>query len=631
MPLIRAISVSGSIPTVTQLALGDLAINTFDGKAYIKKYANNTQTIIELGSGGASVSASYALSSSYSDFSLTASYALQALSASYAPDTTFPYTGSALITGSLGLTGSLSTTDTVFLKGLINQTSPQNHVVVFDNTTGRLYITASSAFGGGGGGGSTPGGNFDTIQYNNAGVLDGSDDFKLVGGNSVYLTGSLLVSGSTYFTGSVSSLDGFTGSLYGTSSWAISSSQAISASYAATASSADIFVVRTALTASGLNYPTVDGLENQVLETDGNGNLVFDDIHTMLEDLYSGEALTKGDPLYISGSQGALPIVYKADSADPAKMPVAYVAAETVNSGVGTRGIILGLIEGINLTGYPAGTEVYVGSGGGWTSTRPTGSSIVQVLGYVTKEGSGGKGLVLNPGPSNLPNLPSGSAWVGNSDSIPTAVLTSSFHVSSSISSSYATTASYALQALSSSYSTNSLLLNSTASTVFATTGSNLFRGDQNITGSVSITGSLTVSGPNADVNLTATNIVLNAGTLRAPLLPVSSPPGGALLNTVLIDALNGTLYVTSSLPGTGGGGTAGPTDRILTGSITASVADGTNPSNPNFFLIQSGSVEMLKFNTERVMVLETRTDTPTAVTGAIFYSASGDFFFGTL
>jgi hypothetical protein len=38
----------------------------------------------------------------------TASYATNALSASYAPDTTFPYTGSALITGSLGITGSLS-------------------------------------------------------------------------------------------------------------------------------------------------------------------------------------------------------------------------------------------------------------------------------------------------------------------------------------------------------------------------------------------------------------------------------------------------------------------------------------------------------------------------------------------
>lgn len=40
----------------------------------------------------------------------TASWAQNAVSASYAPDTTFPYTGSALITGSLGVTGSISTT-----------------------------------------------------------------------------------------------------------------------------------------------------------------------------------------------------------------------------------------------------------------------------------------------------------------------------------------------------------------------------------------------------------------------------------------------------------------------------------------------------------------------------------------
>jgi trimeric autotransporter adhesin len=39
----------------------------------------------------------------------TASFATNAVSASYAPDTTFPYTGSALITGSLGVTGSIST------------------------------------------------------------------------------------------------------------------------------------------------------------------------------------------------------------------------------------------------------------------------------------------------------------------------------------------------------------------------------------------------------------------------------------------------------------------------------------------------------------------------------------------
>ena len=37
----------------------------------------------------------------------------------------------------------------------------------------------------------------------------------------------------------------------------------------------------------------------------------------------------------------------------------------------------------------------------------------------------------------------------------------------------------------------------------------------------------------------------------------------------------------------------------------------------------------MVKVNAERVVVLEARTDTPTAVTGGIYYSASGDFFFG--
>jgi len=182
---------------------------------------------------------------------------------------------------------------------------------------------------------------------------------------------------------------------------------------------------------------------------------------------------------------------------------------------------------------------------------------------------------------------------------------------------SFATTASWAL---------NSRLLNGTSSFGFATTSSNSFTGSQEISGSVGITGSLTVSGPSVDVNLTATNIILNAGTLRAPLLPVSSPPGGALLSTVLIDQLNGTLYVTSSLPGGGGG--SGLADRIQTGSITASVSDGTFPQ-PYFFLLQSGSREMLKFNTEGVMQLESYTTTPTAITGGIFYSASGEFFFG--
>jgi hypothetical protein len=279
-------------------------------------------------------------------------------------------------------------------------------------------------------------------------------------------------------TGSVTATQGFTGSLFGTSSWAqnattasyilnaVSSSfattaqtasyvqnaqtasyvlNAVSASYAATASSANSFNIRTSLTASGLNYPTTDGLENQVLKTDGTNDLTFGDVNTMYETVYTGENITKSDPLYISGSQGANPIVYKADAANAAKMPVTYIASETIAAGNTTRGIVLGLIEGIDLTGYAAGTEVFVAAGGGWTDTRPTGSAIVQVLGIVTKGGTGGQGLVLNPGPVELPNLQAGYAWIGDATGVPQAVSTSSLLVSTASFASTATSASYAL------------------------------------------------------------------------------------------------------------------------------------------------------------------------------------------
>ena len=188
-----------------------------------------------------SISSSQAISSSYA---LTASYVAGASS--------FPFSGSALITGSLGITGSLSvsgsttlsgslnSTGSVIFRGLINQSTAQSHVVTFNNTTGQLFITASSAFGGGGGA-STPGGANTTIQFNDAGVLSGSGNFTLLGGNAVSLTGSLLVTGSTRFIGNVtgSSITGsFTGSFLGTGSWAISASNALSSSWAITASSA---------------------------------------------------------------------------------------------------------------------------------------------------------------------------------------------------------------------------------------------------------------------------------------------------------------------------------------------------------------------------------------------------------
>ena len=263
------------------------------------------------------------------------------------------------------------------------------------------------------------------------------------------------------------------------------------------------------LTASGLRYPSADNGEESFIQTNGSGTLSLQYVKTIYEEIYNGEATTivKGTPVYVSGSVGAAARVFRADASNPSKMPVIYISADTIAAGATGRGIVLGLIKGVDTTGYPAGTEIFVGVGGGWTSIRPTGSAIVQVLGYVTKEGAGGQGVVLNPGPNSLPNLNSGSVWIGNSSGIPVAVATSS--IQNVVSSSFATTAITASHALTASSADNFLVRGTlTAQTIVAqvitsstdfVTGStrfgSLLSNTHQFTGSVSITGSLTSNG----------------------------------------------------------------------------------------------------------------------------------------
>jgi hypothetical protein len=85
MPQLRVTNTSGSVPTVDQFGIGDVVINTYDGKTYIKKLQGTTQTVLEIGSTVVPTSASYALSSSFavsssiavsSSFATTASYAV---------------------------------------------------------------------------------------------------------------------------------------------------------------------------------------------------------------------------------------------------------------------------------------------------------------------------------------------------------------------------------------------------------------------------------------------------------------------------------------------------------------------------------------------------------------------------
>lgn len=209
--------------------------------------------------------------------------------------------------------------------------------------------------------------------------------------------------------------------------------------------------VTTSFTASGLNYPDTDGVDRQVIKTDGLGNLTFgypEEIIAVVKNV-SGGTLLKGTPVHAteSGAMGNVVGIIAASASDASTMPATFVLNETLADEAEGEALASGFIQGVNTSGFEVGQVVYVGESGGYTSVKPTGSNLIQNLGVVTKvDATNGSGFVLGAGRANdVPNITSGYVWVGNSDQVATAVATSS--IQNVVSSSYAVTASHALNA----------------------------------------------------------------------------------------------------------------------------------------------------------------------------------------
>jgi len=302
---------------------------------------------------------------------------------------------------------------------------------------------------------------------------DELSDIQTLSG-SVKVQGSLTVNGTPVLTSSVD-ISGLT-TTASFNAYTQSNNQRVSSLEVNSASvNTSITNINSAtaslFTSASLTLVTASASGNTITFTKGNASTFSVSVdtgsaaNTIFEVVYTGENITKGDPLYISGSQGANPKVFKADAADAAKMPVTFVSNETIAVNNTTNAIILGLIEGIDLTGYTAGQAIYVAEGGGWSTSLPSGSnSITQLLGVITKGGSGGKGLVLNPGPAQLPGLDTGKMWVGNGNNQPTEITTASF----------ASSASFNSYTSSNDQKVNNLI---SATGSYATTGSNTFTG----------------------------------------------------------------------------------------------------------------------------------------------------------
>lgn len=115
-------SVPGKIPTTASLELGELAINTYDGVAYLKREVNTTQSIVALlttaYTGSYMESSSYAQTASYApNYTLltsfdafTSSYSTGSFTGSFSGDgsglTNLPTQSVSIDTGSFATTGS---------------------------------------------------------------------------------------------------------------------------------------------------------------------------------------------------------------------------------------------------------------------------------------------------------------------------------------------------------------------------------------------------------------------------------------------------------------------------------------------------------------------------------------------
>jgi hypothetical protein len=154
-------SVPGRVPTTTQLDLGELALNTYDGKLYLKQDINGAQSVIAVGASSSfAISASYALTASYfsgsipsaqsASYALTASYSNNSTSSSFALTASYARSSSNASTASYVLnavSASYAATSSYANNFKVENTLTAQRIVVQTITSSVELVTGSTQFG----------------------------------------------------------------------------------------------------------------------------------------------------------------------------------------------------------------------------------------------------------------------------------------------------------------------------------------------------------------------------------------------------------------------------------------------------------------------------------------------------
>jgi len=180
---------------------------------------------------------------------------------------------------------------------------------------------------------------------------------------------------------------------------------------AQTFSSGDIIEQR--LTAAVLEtFPQLDADEITATEFIGDlrGAVIFK--------AKAGEAIDKGEVVYVSGISGNTPVVALADADDSSKMPAFGLVLTAASLNGSTEVVTFGTISGVDTSAFSVGDTLYVSTTAGeLTNSKPAGeASLLQNMGKVQRShASSGSIKVGGAGRTNdTPNLNDGNIFIGN-------------------------------------------------------------------------------------------------------------------------------------------------------------------------------------------------------------------------
>lgn len=429
---LRRSAVSGAVPSTSDLNLGELALNTYDGKLFLKKDVSGTESIVEIGASDA--------------FKTIAVSGQSDVVADSSTDTLTFAAGSGMT-----ITTNASTDTITFASSGGSSQAAVWKEYVYTATSSQTTFSGSDD-------------NSNTLSYLtgylqvflNGVLLDNGTDYTATSGTSVVLTNAAAVGDLVQiatFVQVLGSADATTDEFTGdgsTTAFTLSINPDVEDNTIVFINGvyqekATYSVSGTTLTFStappntssieviiGTRNVTVENVANLTIEGDltvqGESFFTGDAEFTgyVLGDIkgatvfaaQAGEALSKGDVVYISGISGNTTVVSKADADDATKMPAFGIAAASASLNAAVNIYTFGILSGLNTSAYSEGDELYVSTtAGALTDTAPTGeSSKLQKIAKVTRsDNAAGSIFISGAGRTNaVPNLDSGDIFYGN-------------------------------------------------------------------------------------------------------------------------------------------------------------------------------------------------------------------------